>query len=143
IAEAVDVTLDTETGHIQVTRVVCATDVGRAVNPNLIEGQVEGCVVQAHGYTLTENLQLQNGHIQNPRLSGYLIPGIKDVPVRVETVMVEDPDPLGPWGIRGMAEMPYIPFAPAVAAALHQATGIWFDDLPLMPDKVVRRLAEG
>ncbi len=142
VAEAVDVAIDTETGHIQVTRVVCATDVGRAVNPNLIEGQVEGCVVQAHGYTLTENLQLQNGHIQNPRLSTYLMPGIQDVPLRVETVIVEEPDPLGPWGIRGMAEMPYIPFAPAVTAALYQATGVWFDDLPLMPDKVVSGLSK-
>lgn len=140
VAEAVDVTIDTDTGHIQVTRVVCATDVGRAVNPNLIEGQVEGCVVQAHGYALTENLQLRDGHIQNPRLSGYLIPGIQDVPLRVETVIVEEPDPLGPWGIRGMAEMPYIPFAPAVTGALHDATGVWFDELPLMPDKVVARL---
>lgn len=142
VAEAVDVAVDSETGHIQVTRVVCATDVGQAVNPNLIEGQVEGCIVQAHGYTITENLRLHKGHILNPRLSTYLMPGIQDVPRRVETVIVEEPDPLGPWGARGMAEMPYIPFAPAVVAALHQATGVWFEAFPLTPDRVVAVLGE-
>lgn len=142
VAESAEITVDIETGHIWVDRVVCADDVGKAINPNLIEGQVEGAVVQAHGYTLTENLQLADGFIKNPRFSSYLIPGIQDVPARVESVILEIPDPRGPFGVRGMAEMPFIPFAPAVAAALHDATGVWFDEFPLTPTRVVAKLRE-
>ncbi len=137
VAQAVELAVDIETGHIWVERVINASDVGKIVNRNLIEGQVEGCVVQAHGYAITEKLRLKDGHIVNPRLSSYLIPGIQDVPARVETVLLEEPDPLGPWGVRGVAEMPYLPYAPAVTAALHAATGVWFDEFPLTPDLVV------
>ncbi len=140
VAEAVELTVDIETGHIYVDRVVCANDVGKAINPNLVEGQIEGAVVQAHGYALTENLRSEGGHILNPRLSTYLIPGILDIPADVKSVIVEEPDPLGPWGVRGMAEMPFIPYAPAVAAALFDATGVWFDEFPLTPERVVRGL---
>lgn len=142
VAEAVEVTVDVETGHIYVDRVVCANDVGKALNPNLIEGQIEGAVVQAHGYALMEYLQVKDGRILNPYLSQYLIPGIKDVPARVDSVILEIPDPRGPWGARGMAEMPFLPFAPALVAAVHDATGIWFDEIPLLPYKVVARLRE-
>lgn len=142
VAEVVEVTVDIETGHIRVDRVVCADDVGKAMNPMLIEGQIEGAVVQAHGYALLENLQVKDGRIQNPFLSQYLIPGIKDVPSQVDSVILEYPDPLGPWGVRGMAEMPFMPLAPAIVAAVHEATGVWFDEIPLMPYKVVEKLRE-
>jgi CO/xanthine dehydrogenase Mo-binding subunit len=142
VAEAVDLTVDVETGHIRIDRVVCANDVGKAINPALIEGQIEGAVVQAHGYALMENLQMKDGRILNPYLSQYLIPGIKDVPAHVESVIMEVPDPIGPWGARGMAEMPFLPLAPAIIAALHDATGVWFDEIPLMPYKVVAKLRE-
>jgi CO/xanthine dehydrogenase Mo-binding subunit len=140
VAQAVDVTVDVETGHIRVDRVVCANDVGKAINPQLVVGQIEGAVVQAHGYAVMENLQVKDGRIQNPYLSQYLIPGIKDVPERVDSIVMEVPDPLGPWGARGMAEMPFLPLAPAIVAAVHNATGVWFDEIPLMPYKVVDKL---
>ena len=140
VAEAVDVSVDVDTGHVQVGRVVCATDVGRAINPNLIEGQVEGAVVQAHGYTLSENLHIADGRILNPRFSGYLIPGILDIPQEVDSQILEFADPRGPFGVRGMAEMPFIPYAPAVVAALHDATGVWFDEFPLTPSRVLAGL---
>jgi CO/xanthine dehydrogenase Mo-binding subunit len=140
VAEAVQVSVDVGTGHVVVDDVVCAVDVGRAVNPDLVVGQVEGAVVQAHGYTVSEHLQVVDARITNPRLSTYLIPGIGDVPGRVRTVILEIPDPRGPWGARGMAEMPLIPYAPAVVAALHDATGVWFDELPLTPSAVVAKL---
>ena len=140
VAEVVELSVDVETGHIFVDRVVCADDVGKAINPLLVEGQIEGAVVQAHGYALTENLKVADGQILNPRLSTYLIPGILDIPGRVESVIIEDPDPQGPWGARGMAEMPFIPYAPAVVAALHDATGVWFDEFPLTPERVVAGL---
>ncbi len=140
VAEAVELTVDVETGHIRIDRVVCANDVGKAINPQQIEGQIEGAVVQAHGYALMENLVVVNGRIQNPVLSQYLIPGIKDIPVQVDSVIMEIPDPIGPWGARGMAEMPLLPLAPAVVAALHDATGVWFDEIPLTPSRVVEML---
>ncbi|MEL6984917.1 MAG: molybdopterin cofactor-binding domain-containing protein, partial [Actinomycetota bacterium] len=94
VAEAVDLSVDVATGLIVVHDVVCAIDVGRAINPRLIEGQVEGAVIQAHGYALTEDLQVVDARITNPRLSGYLIPGIGDIPERVRSVLVEVPDPI-------------------------------------------------
>ncbi|MCB8991729.1 MAG: molybdopterin-dependent oxidoreductase [Ardenticatenaceae bacterium] len=140
VAEAVDVTVDTETGHIYLDRVVCADDVGKAINPMQVQGQIEGAVVQAFGYTVMEDLQVKDGRIQNPYLSQYLIPGIKDVPGRVDSIIIETADPRGPWGARGMAEMPYLPMAPAVVAAVHDATGVWFDEIPLLPFRVVEKL---
>jgi CO/xanthine dehydrogenase Mo-binding subunit len=136
VAEAVDLSVDVETGHIVVHDVVVASDVGRIINRALIEGQVEGAVIQAHGYALSENLQLAGGRVLNPRFSGYLIPGIGDIPEQVRSVLLEVPDPRGPFGVRGMAEMPFLPYAPAVVAALHDATGVWFDSFPLTPPKV-------
>jgi CO/xanthine dehydrogenase Mo-binding subunit len=143
VAEAVHLSVDVTTGLIVVDDVVCAVDVGRAINPRLIEGQVEGAVVQAHGYVLTEDLRVVDARITNPRLSGYLIPGIGDIPQRVRSVLVEVPDPIGPFGARGMAEMPFIPYAPAVVAALHDATGVWFDRFPLTPSRVLAGLTAG
>jgi len=143
VAEAVDVAVDTETGHIRVGTAWCAVDVGRAINPALIRGQVEGAIAQAHGYTLSERLHVVDGRTLNPTFSGYLVPGSKDMPDKIETVLIETPDPIGPWGARGMAEMPLIPYAPAIVAALHDATGVWFDSFPLTPDKVLEGLHAG
>ena len=140
MAQAVEVSVDTETGHIRVDRVTSAHDVGRAINPRLVKGQIEGAVVQAHGYVMSENLVIAGGRIQNPRLSAYLIPGIGDVPEHVESVIAELSDPQGPWGARGVAEMPYITYAPAVIAAVHDATGVWFDEFPLTPSLVLAAL---
>jgi CO/xanthine dehydrogenase Mo-binding subunit len=140
VAEAVEVSVDIDTGHIQIDRVICADDVGRAINPDLVVGQIEGAVVQATGYVLSEDLRVEAARVVNPRLSTYLVPGIGDIPRSVESILVEHPDPRGPWGARGMAEMPFIPYAPAVIAAVHDATGIWFDSFPLTPPRVVAAL---
>jgi CO/xanthine dehydrogenase Mo-binding subunit len=140
MAQSVDVTVDTGTGHIRVDRVVSTHDVGRAINPALVKGQIEGAVVQAHGYVISENLVVTDGRVRNPRLSQYLIPGIGDIPTEVDSVILECADPVGPWGARGMAEMPFITYAPAVIAAVHDATGVWFDSFPLTPSKVLAAL---
>lgn len=140
VAEVVDLAVDIETGFIHVERVVCADDVGKVINRTNVEGQVEGAVIQAFGYAVMENLQLKDGRVITPYLSQYLIPGIRDIPDRVDSVLVEIPDPEGPWGARGMAEMPFMPLAPAIVAALHDATGVWFDEIPLLPWKVVEGL---
>jgi CO/xanthine dehydrogenase Mo-binding subunit len=141
-AQAVEVEVDIETGHIRILQVVSANDVGHAINPQQIIGQIEGAVVQAQGYALMENLVSENGKILNPYLSTYLIPTALDIPVDVKSVILEYPDPIGPWGARGVAEMPFLPLAPAVAAAVHDVTGVWLNDLPFTPDKVVKALRQ-
>ncbi|HML24377.1 MAG TPA: xanthine dehydrogenase family protein molybdopterin-binding subunit [Aggregatilinea sp.] len=140
MAQFVEVEVDVETGFVEVVRVVSAHDVGKALNPMLVEGQVEGAVVQALGYAVMENLVTKDGKVLNPYLSTYLIPTIWDIPREVKSVIFEYGDPEGPWGARGMAEMPFISFAPAITAAIHDATGVWIDQIPLLPDRVVTHM---
>ena len=140
VAELAEVEVDIETGLVHVVRVVCADDVGFAINPQLVQGQIEGAVVQAIGYAVMEHLVVKDGQVRNPYLSSYLIPTVLDVPTEVKSVILENADPIGPWGARGMAEMPLIPVAGAIAAAIHDATGVWLTDLPFIPDKVVPAL---
>ncbi|MFP4322757.1 MAG: xanthine dehydrogenase family protein molybdopterin-binding subunit [Anaerolineales bacterium] len=142
VAQAVEVEVDIETGHIDLVRVVSANDVGRAINPQQVQGQIEGAVVQAQGYAIMENLLSQDGRILNPYLSTYLIPTVFDIPREVKSVILEYADPIGPWGARGMAEMPFMALAPAIAAAVHDATGIWLTEVPFTPDRVVKALRE-
>jgi CO/xanthine dehydrogenase Mo-binding subunit len=142
VAQAAEVEVDIETGFIRVLRVVSANDVGKAINPQQVQGQIEGAVAQALGYALMEHLISREGRIVNPYLSTYLIPTVLDMPLEVKSVILEYADPIGPWGARGMAEMPLITLAPAIAAAVHDATGVWLDDLPFIPDRVVAKLRE-
>ena len=136
VAEAATVEVDTETGSVRILDVVCADDVGRVVNPQGVRGQIEGGVVQAAGYALLEDFRQAGGRVQTSLFSTYLIPGVLDIPDRVQSVILEYEDPLGPWGVRGMAEMPFIPLTPAVVSAVHDALGIWFDEFPLTPERV-------
>lgn len=141
VAEAVEVEVDIETGQIQVVNVICADDVGKAVNPQQVQGQIEGAVVQAAGYGILENFVQKDGMPLTKTLSTYLIPTVLDVPGRVESVILEYPDPIGPFGARGMGEMPYLPFVPALVSALHNASGRWFDQFPLIPERVLEGLS--
>ena len=142
VAQMAEVTVDTETGSITVNRVVCADDVGKAINPEQVVGQIEGAIVQAHGYTILEDFQMHKGQVLTPHLSTYLIPGVYDIPKRVDSIIVEEPHPDGPYGARGMGEMPYLPYAPLIAAAVFDAIGIWFDEFPLTPERVLRGLGK-
>jgi CO/xanthine dehydrogenase Mo-binding subunit len=142
VAQAVEVEVDTETGHIRVKRFVSADDVGQAINPALVEGQVEGAVVQAQGYAVLEDWKTKDGRVLTDQLSTYLIPTIWDIPEKVETVLVEVPDPNGPWGARGLGELPFLPVAPAIGAAIHDATGVWVDEFPFTPERVLRALGK-
>ncbi len=139
-AEAVEVDVDIETGQIRVRNVICADDVGKAVNPQQVQGQIEGAIVQAAGYGILENFIQQDGIPLTKTLSTYLIPTVLDVPDHVESLILEYPDPIGPFGARGMGEMPYLPFVPALTAALHDATGHWIDQFPLTPEKVLEEI---
>ena len=142
VAQAAEVEVDTETGHVRVIRIVSADDVGQAINPSLVEGQVEGAVVQAQGYSILEDYKTQNGRVLTDQLSTYLIPTIWDIPEKVETVLVEVPDPNGPWGARGVGELPFLTVAPAIAAAIHDATGVWMNEFPFTPERVLRALGK-
>jgi CO/xanthine dehydrogenase Mo-binding subunit len=82
----------------------------------------------------------QQGRAVTQHLSSYLIPGVLDVAETVTPIILEFPDPQGPFGVRGMAEMPFVPTAPAIAAAIHAATGVWIDDLPYTPERVWQAL---
>jgi len=139
-AQAVEVEVDLRTGVTRVLRIISVHDVGRAINRRMIEGQIEGCLAQAVGYALTENFIVQDGKMLTPHFSTYLLPTALDMPAEVHPVILEHPDPSGPFGARGVAEMPLIPFAPAVAAAIHDATGAWVTDLPMTPERVLHAL---
>jgi len=142
VAQAAEVEVDIETGHVHVLRLVSADDVGQAINPALVEGQVEGAVVQAQGYAVLEDFKTKDGRVLTDQLSTYLIPTIWDIPEKVETVFVEVPDPNGPWGARGVGELPFLPVAPAIGAAIHDATGVWVDEFPFTPERVLRALGK-
>lgn len=142
VAEAIETEVDVETGEVKLLKVICVDDVGQAINPALVKGQIEGAVVQAAGYGILENFVQKDGEVQTRYFSNYLIPTILDIPDQVQAEILEFPDPIGPWGARGMAEMPYLPLVPAITDAVHHAIGIWYDDFPLVPERILRGLGK-
>ncbi len=142
-AQAVEVVVNTRTGQVSVQRIISVHDVGRAINPQQVEGQIEGCLAQALGYALLEDFQLRNGRVLTQHLSTYLVPTVLDMPRSILPVVLELADSNGPYGARGVAEMALVPFAAAVAAAIHDATGVWLRQLPMTPERVLSALREG
>jgi CO/xanthine dehydrogenase Mo-binding subunit len=136
VAQAISVAVDLATGHVQVLTVISVHDVGRVINRQQLEGQIEGCITQALGYSLIEHFQMRDGLVLTPHFSSYLLPTALDVPTEMRSIILEEADPHGPFGARGVAEMPLVPFAAAIADAIHDATGVWFDQIPLTPDRV-------
>jgi CO/xanthine dehydrogenase Mo-binding subunit len=141
-AQAVEVEVNTLTGQVQVLRVISVHDVGKAINLQQVEGQIEGCVAQALGYALMEHFQMRNGRVLTPHFSSYLLPTSLDVPTEIVPVVLELADPLGPFGARGVAEMPLVPLAPAISAAIHDAVGVWLTQQPMTPERVLSALAK-
>jgi CO/xanthine dehydrogenase Mo-binding subunit len=140
-AQAVELEVDTATGAVRILRIVSVHDVGRAINHTLVEGQIEGCLAQAIGYVLTEDYRVAAGRVLTPHFSTYLLPTALDVPIDMVAVIIESADPNGPFGARGVAEMPLVPFAGAVATAIQDATGAWVCDLPMTPERVLAAIA--
>lgn len=136
-AQAVEVEVNLLTGQVQVLRIISVHDVGQAINRQQVEGQIEGCLAQALGYALLENFQVSDGHILTPYFSTYLLPTVLDMPTEVVPIILELADPNGPYGARGVAEMPLVPFTPAVASAIHDATGVWLTEQPMTPERVL------
>lgn len=142
VAEAVEVEIRKSTGEMTYKRVICADDVGKAINPLQVRGQIEGAIVQAMGYASMEKFVQRKGIVKSTGFSTYLVPTIKDIPQETLALIVETPDPLGPNGARGMGEMPFLPFAAAVCDAVHSATGLWFNEFPLTQEVILRGLGE-
>lgn len=140
-AQVAEVEVDTVTGEVQVLGIWAAHDVGRAVNPQGVEGQVEGGIAQAIGQALMEDYRLDQGRTSTPGFAKYILPTSLDVP-RVNTVIVEDPDPIGPLGVKGVGEPAMVPTIPAVMNAIYDAVGVRIRDLPATPEKVLMAIRE-
>ena len=134
---SVDVDLDT--AEVTVRDVVAADDVGRVIHPVLAEGQVEGGTLQAIGYATIEEIKLHDGRYLNDRLATYIIPTALDAP-RISSILVEAPFAGAPHGAKGVGELPMDVGAPAVVAAIHDATGVWIHDLPASPERILAAL---
>ncbi|HEV8252857.1 MAG TPA: xanthine dehydrogenase family protein molybdopterin-binding subunit, partial [Candidatus Limnocylindria bacterium] len=130
------VDVDLDTGEVTVRDVVSADDAGRIIHPILAEGQVEGGTLQAIGYATIEEIKLVDGRYLNDRLATYLIPTALDAP-RIESILVEKPFSGAPHGAKGIGELPMDVGAPAVVAAIHDATGVWIHDLPATPERIL------
>jgi CO/xanthine dehydrogenase Mo-binding subunit/aerobic-type carbon monoxide dehydrogenase small subunit (CoxS/CutS family) len=131
-AQVAVVDVDVELGTTIVRRIVAAHDVGRAINPMLVEGQIHGGIAQGLGFALME--EYRAGRTDN--LHDYLIPTFGDIPP-IETILVEDPEPAGPYGAKGVGEPALIPTAPAILGAIRHATGARIDEVPATPDRVL------
>ncbi|RPI58584.1 MAG: aldehyde oxidase [Chloroflexi bacterium] len=134
-----EVEVSVETGEVHLTRVWAAHDVGRALNPLHVEGQIEGAIAQAVGWTLLEDFRSENGRLRTRSLADYLIPTVHDMP-EIQPLILEIADPQGPYGVRGLGEMPMLVLPPAILDAIHDATGLWFNRLPVRAEDVLLAL---
>ncbi len=139
--QVAEVEVDTITGEVQVLGIWAAHDVGRAVNPRGVEGQIEGGVVQALGQALMEDYRTVEGHTTTPGFAKYILPTALDVP-KVTSVIVEDPDPIGPLGVKGIGEPAMVPTIPAIMNAIYDAVGVRITSLPATPERVRAALRE-
>ncbi|HIQ02309.1 MAG TPA: 2Fe-2S iron-sulfur cluster binding domain-containing protein [Anaerolineales bacterium] len=142
-AQFVEVTVDTETGQVTVDRVLMVVDAGRVVNPITASGQVEGGIAQALGFAICEEMVYdEDGHQVNARLGPYHIYKANEMP-RLDVIFVQTDEPTGPFGAKSIAEIPTDGIAPAIADAIHDATGVWVREVPFTPERVWRALRRG
>jgi CO/xanthine dehydrogenase Mo-binding subunit len=140
-AQVAEVEVDTVTGEVQVLGIWAAHDVGRAVNPQGVEGQIEGGVVQALGQGLMEDYKLEQGHTTTHGFAKYILPTSLDVP-RINSIIVEEPDPIGPLGVKGIGEPAMVPTIPAIMNAIYDAVGVRITALPATPERVLMAIRE-
>ena len=139
-AQAVEIEIDERTGKITPLAVWSAHDVGKAINPGAVEGQIEGGVVQGLGFALFEEMVWDGGKLANPSLMDYKIAGAPDVPLDIHPIIVEKPEPDGPFGAKGIGEPPIVGVAAAINNALASALGMRLDKLPMTPERVSQAL---
>jgi len=135
------VEVDEDTGEVKVLKFIAAHDVGRAINPNLIEGQIAGGVMMGLGYALSEEFVVKGGANLTNNLRDCRIPTIKDQP-EIIPLIVEDPEPTGPFGAKGVGEAACLPSAAAVANAIYDAVGVRITSLPATEEKVLQAIRE-
>jgi len=138
---AAEVEVDDETGVVRVTRLVQVYDVGRAINPTLVEGQIEGGAVQGLGLGVLENCYpyYPSAEHRGGQFGSYLAPGFEDLP-QIDTIIIENPSADGPYGAKGIGEMANNAQPPAIASAVYDAVGVWVTELPITPERVLRAL---
>jgi len=137
----IEVEVDTQTGIVEITKAVCAQDVGRAINPKLIEGQMDGGFAMGLGYAIFEDLNLNKGRIKHDKFSNYLIPTSMDIP-DLEKIIIEDPESTGPFGAKGIGEPVMLGVAPAVLNAIYNAVGVRINEIPVTPEILLKALKE-
>jgi len=135
-AVTAEVEVDTETGRVQVLKMVTAYDVGKAINPISLEGQIEGGTIQGLGYAIMEEMIHNDGVVVNPNLGDYYIPTSLDIP-EIKTIIVEYPGRLGPYGAKAIGEPPIVLPAPAIVNAIDNAIGVRINEIPATPDRVL------
>ncbi len=140
VAQIAEVAVNVKTGEVTLLSLTAAHDLGKTLNPLLAEGQVHGAVAQGIGFALMEEMTVQDGKVTNPNFKRYRVPRAKDMPP-IQTIFVESNDPNGPYGAKGLAEPALTPVAPAIANAIHHATGIRLTELP-MKSATIRDMLE-
>lgn len=138
---AVEVEVDTETGRVEIISASHAQDVGRAINPKLIEGQMDGGFAMGAGYALYEDIGLKNGVIKNNKFTNYIIPTSMDLP-RVHNIIIEDPENTAPFGAKGIGEPTMVAIAPAILNAIYDAVGVRVTTIPVTPERMLAALKE-
>jgi CO/xanthine dehydrogenase Mo-binding subunit len=138
-----EIEVDTETGKIRVLRLVNAADLGNPINPRIVDTQLSGGAVMQLGFTLTEAMEFEHGQLRNPSFADYKIPGMRDMPLRMENEAVESIEQSGPFGAKGVGESATFGVSPAIANALHDAVGVRLTELPLTAEAVYRALHGG
>ena len=137
-----DVEVDPETGHVTILRYTAIQDVGRAIHPSYVEGQMQGGVAQGIGWALNEEYVYdRDGRLENPGFLDYRVPVCSDLPM-IDAILIEVPNPRHPFGARGVGEVPIVPPMAAVANAIADATGLRLRDLPMSPPKLRAALDE-
>jgi len=138
---AAEVEVDDETGVVRVLHLWQCYDVGRSLNPTLVEGQIEGGAVQGLGLGVLENCYPYYPSVEHRggQFGSYLAPSTEDLP-QIDTIIVENPSADGPYGAKGIGEMANNPQPPAIAAAVYDAVGVWVTELPITPERVLRAL---
>jgi CO/xanthine dehydrogenase Mo-binding subunit len=135
-----EVEVDTETGHVKITRLVNVVDVGKAINPKIVETQISGAALMQLGFTMFEKMHLDGGQVTNASLADYKIPGFNDLPTRLESHYVEHDQSNGPFGAKGVGEVATFCVGPALANAIDDAVGVRLMELPLNPESVYRAI---
>jgi xanthine dehydrogenase molybdenum-binding subunit len=138
-AQAAEVEVNTHTGEVKVLRVIAATDVGRALNPLGLQGQVEGGVMMGLGNALIEHFIVEDGEIFTDRMARYRIPSIEVTP-EITSIIVEHPSPDGPYGAKGVGEIVSIPTTPAITNGIYNAVGVRVDELPVDQETIIKQL---